>query len=261
MEDRQPPAESWGETSSPADAAPIQSIHPLTRLWRVIVSPARAFLNLERDRFSWIAPTIVLAILIWAPSQFPTIRSMQIERQREQLEKIIDRGVMPADQGEKMLARLDAEREVGIGKRLGQLGLAMVTLPVFRFFLPALLLWIGVRYIMEGQARFLAVVNVMAFSAAPAGLREILRAPLQLSKGDLGVHFSPAALTGTESVGGYALDTIDLFDAWILVLLVIGIARVGGLSRNRAAGLVLPLWAVYTLLKIAYRASPFFVGV
>jgi hypothetical protein len=72
----------------------------------------------------------------------------------------------------------------------------------------------------------------------------------------LDVYFSPAVLTGTQGLGGFALNLLDLFDLWILALIILGVSTVTGMSRGRAAGLVLPLWGFYSLAKFGLKASP-----
>jgi hypothetical protein len=233
---------------------------PLARLFGILYRPSGTAQGLASDRHSWIVPLLLLALCIWLPAQHPQIRQMQIEEQRDRVEQISDRGLLPAEQSAEMLARLDRQEAATIKQRVGQFAVAAASLGLLRLLFPALLLWVGLRHVMEGQARFLAVVSVLAYSAIPAGIRALLRGLLQLARGSLDVHFSPAILTGTESVGGFALDQLDLFDLWILALLIPALAAIGSVTRGRAAGLVLPLWGVYSLLKIAFRASPFGVG-
>ncbi len=110
---------------------------------------------------------------------------------------------------------------------------------------------------MERRLRYPAVLATLSFAALPALVRELVRTPLQYSKGSLDVYFGPAALVGhTETLGAYALSLIDLFDAWILGLLIVGLADVAQISRSRAAMLVLPLWLVLALLKLGIKATP-----
>jgi hypothetical protein len=237
-----------------------RTIGALERLILAVTHPGAAFSGLQHDRFAWILPLIVLTVLTWLPSQVPTIRSLQIDRQQAQMERLLDSGLLSEDQSGEIVEKLDGLREIGLGQRALRFGLGSVSLLLFRIMLPAILLLVGVRFVMEGRAGFAALMNAVTFAAIPAGIREIIRLPLQLAKGSLDVYFSPAVLTGTDSVGGYALNQLDLFDLWVLALLIPAVATVGGISPRRAAGLVLPLWAVHTLLKIGYKATPFGIG-
>ncbi|MBD3235172.1 MAG: hypothetical protein GF330_00520 [Candidatus Eisenbacteria bacterium] len=229
----------------------------LERIGGILLWPRRYGRSLVADRLSWLAPLMLLAVLTWLPSQPAALREMRIAREQAQVTRLIDRGVLSAEQGEAMVERLEAQREAPWSVRAGQLAIGALSLGVLRILFPALLLWAGVRFVMEGRARYLAVVSVLAHSAVPAGIRELVRAPLQRLTQTTEIEFSPAIWTGTDTLGGYALAQLDLFDIWILAVLVGTLAAVGGIGRARAAGLVLPLWAVYTLLKLAYRATPF----
>lgn len=253
-----------GSSMAPPPVSPGTAgrrMSPRDRLGHMLTQPSVAARGLAADRLSWILPLAVLAVATWIPAQIPELREMELERQRAQVEKVIDRGFLPAEAGQEMLARFDDQSSPTTVQRIGQLALGANLLALLRLLFPGLLLWIGLRFVMEGRARYLSVVSVLAFTGLPAAIREIVRAPLQLAKGGLDVYFSPAILTGTESVAGYALNQLDLFDVWILALLIPALAEVGNISRGRAAGLVLPLWAIFTLLKIGYAATPFGLGV
>ena len=113
------------------------------------------------------------------------------------------------------------------------------------------------RFALSSPTRFPAVLGVVSLAALPAALREIVRTPLQHAKGSLDVYFGPAAFVGhTRTTGAQALAMLDLFDIWILVLLVMGLAEVGHVPRARAATLVLPLWFVLVLVHLGLKASP-----
>jgi hypothetical protein len=240
-----------GEAPCPAD--------PLRRMLLVITQPTAAFQGLESARLAWLLPAVLVALLtVISPQLMP---DLLMERQESMIEDLIDRQLLNEEQA--MDARQRLEEQMGnrtAGKVLLQMLLGVVSQVVLRYILPAALLLAGVRFVMEGRASFSAILGALAYSAVPAGIREIIRTPLQLAEGTLDIHFGPAALTGTHSVSGYALGLLDFFDLWIVVLLIIGIATVGPISRGRAAGLVLPLWILFSAAKIALKASPFGAG-
>jgi hypothetical protein len=235
--------------------------HPdaLRRMLLVITQPTAAFRGLATSRLAWLLPALLVALLtVISPQLMP---DLLMERQEAMIEDLIDRQLLSEEQA--MDARQRLTDQVGdrtTGKVLLQMLLGVVSQVVLRYILPAALLLAGVRFVMEGRAGFSAVLGAVAYSAVPAGIREIIRTPLQLAEGTLDIHFGPAALTGTHTLGGYALGLLDFFDLWIVVLLIVGIATVGPLSRGRAAGLVLPLWILFCLAKIALKASPFGAG-
>lgn len=231
-------------------------LDPLQRLLLVITQPSAAFRGLKGDRISWLLPVLVVSLLMTGSPQL--LHSLYMEKQEAVMEELVDRGVLSEEQAHEARQKVsDSSGDRGAGTVLLQMLLGMATQLVFRYVLPAALLLAGVRFVMEGHARFGVVLSVMGFASVPAAIREILRTPLQMAEGSLDVYFGPAALSGTHTVGGYALSMLDLFDAWILALLVLGISTVGPISRARAAGLVIPLWLIYSLAKIGLKASPF----
>ena len=230
--------------------------HPVQRLVMVISDPVGALRGLDVDKIAWIVPVLLVSLLMVLPPQL--MPKLYLERQIEAMEKMIDSGLLTEEQAfDARQKYADSTDERGIGTIALQMSLGIVSQFVLRYLLTAALLLAGLRFVMEGKAHFATVLNVVAFSSVPAGLRELIRIPLMMAEGSLDIFFSPAALTGTASMSGYALNLLDLFDLWIIALLIVGVATIGNGSRARAAGLVIPLWVVFSLLKIGIKASPF----
>jgi len=230
---------------------------PLQRMALVFTRPTEAFRDLQPDRWSWLIPALIVSLLMSLAPQF--VHDLHYERQQQALESLIERGIVNEDQAQEARQRIaDDAAERGVGPITQQVLLGIVSSIAFRFILPAALLLAGLRFVLERRTRFPAVLATLSYAALPAGLRAILRTPLQYAKGSLDVYFSPAAAVGhTRSLGAYALSMFDLFDLWVLALLIVGLAQVGGVSRGRAAGLVLPLWLALVLLRLGLRATPF----
>ncbi len=225
----------------------------------IFTQPRAAFLGLRGDRWAWLWPALLIGLVLSAAPQF--VADLHFEKQMRSIDALEDKGLLVPEGAQEARDRLaEREDETDPGRMALMIGLGVASTVLLRFMLPAALLLLGVRFVMEGRAGYPAVLAAMSYSALPAALREIIRTPLQMAKGSLDVTFSPAVLTGTETVGGYALSLLDLFDLWILWLLILGLARVGPISTKRAAALVLPLWLIYSLVKIGIKASPFGAG-
>jgi hypothetical protein len=232
----------------------------LRRVALVLTRPSAAFEGLAASRTEWIVPAVLVSLLVVIPGQ-TVLRPLYLEKQQTVLESYVERGVLTEEQAHEAQRRVqDQTAGRGAVSTILQGLLGLVLQVGLRYALPAALLTAGAAFIMEARARFTGVLGAVAFASVPAALREIVRAPLQLARGSLDVYFSPAVLTGTKGLGGFALNTFDLFDLWILALLVVGLAQVTGTTRARSAGLVLPLWAVYSLLKVGLKASPLGAG-
>ncbi len=222
----------------------------------IFMRPAVAFLGLRGDRWAWVWPALVVGLVLSAAPHF--VSDLHFEKQMRALDDLEDRGLLVAEGAQEARARIIERQETtGTGRILTMTGIGVVSTVVLRFLLPGALFLLGLRFVMDSRAGYPAVLAVLAYSALPAAVRELARTPLQKAKGSLEVTFSPAVLAGTDGVGRYALAQLDLFDLWILALLIMGLARVGMISTARAAALVLPLWLVFTLVKIGLKASPF----
>jgi hypothetical protein len=251
------------ETPAGSSVQPLPAPPPPT--WRevpglllqMLRAPACAFGRLRQDRWTWIAPALIVALCMTLPAH-TLLRSLYADYQRTVIERYVERGVLTEEQAHETLQRVEVEgAERGAVTAGLQIAVGAVYQVALRIVLPAALLLAGVAFVMETRTRFAPVLAAVSYAALPAALREILRTPLRAVKGSLDVFFSPAALTGRDTVGGFALDLLDLFDVWVLALLIVGLAAISGIPRGRSAALVLPLWAVYSLLKLALRVSPF----
>ncbi len=254
MSEDHPGQDAASEAGAAADAGPPMTLSQ--RFGLVLSQPSVAFRGLRDNRWIWLWPALLIALTMVIAPRF--VADLQAEKQIRAVEELVDRGLVEEDSADELRVRIrEGAEDKGLAKAILWSAVGVVYKIAFRFLLPAAILLLGVRFVMAGNARYVAVLAALSFASLPAALREIIRTPLQLSKGDLDVAFGPAMLTGTGSVGGYALGLIDLFDLWILYLLVIGLAEVGPISRGRAATLVIPLWIVFSLFKIGMRASPF----
>lgn len=249
------PRQDAGEAAAATGEAGL----PMTvtqRFGLIFSQPSVAFRGLRESRWVWLWPALVIALCMVIAPQF--VSDLQAEKQIRAVDELVDRGLVQEEGADELRQRIrEGAEDTGIAKAVLWSTVGTVYKIAFRFLLPAAVLLLGVRFVMAGRARYSEVLAALSFASLPAALREIVRTPLQMSKGDLDVSFGPAMLTGTDTVSGYALGLIDLFDLWILYLLVIGLAEVGPLSRGRAATLVVPLWIVFSLFKLGMRASPF----
>ena len=228
----------------------------LRRIPAVLTRPATAFTGFTPKDWSWILPAALVALLLVLPAQ-TVLRPLYLEKQQAVMDQLVEKGLLTEEKAHEVARAVEEQKANPKPVALiWQTLLGMVIQIALRLLLPAALLLAGAVFVMEARTTFAPMLAVMSYGSLPAGLREIVRAPLQLAKGSLDVYFSPAALTGTEGLGGFALNLLDLFDLWILALVILGVSSVTGMSRGRAAGLVLPLWGFYSLAKFGLKASP-----
>lgn len=228
----------------------------LRRIPAVFTRPGAAFTGFTPKDTAWIFPAVLLTLLLVLPAQ-TVLRPLYLDQQQVMMDQMVEKGILTEEKAHEVARAVEEQKAhpkpVAL---LWQTILGMVLQIALRIVLPAALLLAGAVFVMEARTTFAPLLGVMAYGSLPAGVRELVRAPLQLAKGSLDVYFSPAVLTGTQGLGGFALNLLDLFDIWILVLVILGVSTVTGMTRGRAAGLVLPLWGFYSLIKLGLKASP-----
>jgi len=234
----------------------VNAVAALGRIPAVLTRPVAAFSGLARNDGAWLFPAFLIALLLVLPSA-TVLRPLYLQKQHAMMDQLVERGVLTEEKAHEVARQMDEQKSSPrpLATAL-QTALGLLLQVALRFVLPAAILLGGAAFVMEARTTFGAMLGVVAYASVPAGLREIVRTPLQLAKGSLDVYFSPAVLTGTRGLGGFALNLLDFFDLWILGLLIYALATVTGMSRGRAVGLVLPLWGFYSLMKIGLKVSP-----
>ena len=110
-----------------------------------------------------------------------------------------------------------------------------------------------------GEGDFNIALSVTTYAWFPRLIRGILGAIVTLSKGslslaelqnpimsNLGFLFDPKTQPVQYAIG----SSLDLFNIWSLVLLIIGFAAMSKLSKVRSAVIVIVLWLVVNLLSL-----------
>ncbi len=106
----------------------------------------------------------------------------------------------------------------------------------------------GFRATLAVSAWGLLPLQAKALATIPAVLR---RAAVTPGEADRLLPTNPAALLPLDlsGPGVRLLSALDLFSLWAIVLVVSGMAHVAGVSRARAAAVVLVLWASWVALS------------
>ncbi|HEX7140722.1 MAG TPA: Yip1 family protein [Vicinamibacterales bacterium] len=110
-----------------------------------------------------------------------------------------------------------------------------------------------------GEGDFNTALSVTTYAWFPRLIRGVLGAIVMLSKGslsifdlqnpvmsNLGFLFDPKTQPVQYAIGA----TLDIFNIWSLVLLIIGLSAMSKLSKVRSAVIVIVLWLVINLLSL-----------
>lgn len=220
------------------------------RMLTVLVSPTRTFRSIA-ERPTWVVPLVVLFLLAAVATTLVFQRIDMLDVVRDAM----------AQQGQT----LDDEQlaqAAGMQEKFGY-GCALV-IPLVSYFIVGLLLMGGAN-VFGGGMRFPVSMGVTVYGFMPWAIASILTGGVALSTDQL--HFedvqngsvlaaSPAAFIG-DSAGQVLtslLTSFNVFSLWTLVLLVIGVAIAGKISRGKSAALVVGLWVVYVAFKVGMTA-------
>ena len=237
---------------------------PFQRLIGILFSPGETFADINRKP-TWIAPLLITIVLAVGSSLFfnwwvnPDWNRVTRDMIRQRVNKT--GGEMPPEEA--------IANQVKVMNVVGKLfpAFAAVITPI------AVLVMAGVfalgMMLMQAQTTFKKILSVVAWTfCAIAGLvspivtnasllvrdRESLDAinpmdPSTVSATHLGVLFGSDASPVLKALA----SSVDLFSIWMIILLAIGLAAIGGsrkITRGKTATLVVSLWLVLVLLKV-----------
>ncbi len=223
----------------------------VARIVRLYVAPGEVFADIAR-RPGWLAPMLLLVALTFASTLYITGKidmTATMERWQETSGVELD----------------EAQLERATEHQPNPLVRATMSVAV----VPVAFLLLGGIYLVTGkavgsEAEFAETFSVTLHAyLAPSLVKTVLTCLLLIPRSAMAAQdletvlasnlaaFLPQDAPGwLRAVGG----TLDLFNVWIVVLLAMGLATVGRLSRGRAVTAALIPWGVWIALKGAGAA-------
>ena len=226
---------------------------PLGQYMDAVVSPGEAFRGLK-TRPRWLV--FFLITIAVSLATLPLLMPYSVTAQREMIDEILreNRDVMPAEQ----VARLEEFRDqAGTGFMGEVFPYLVVPVSLFLYLLIASAgLNVGVGLTGE-KLGFRNAVSIVSLASVAMAAGAVVTLVLVLVKGDvyvgtnLGLLFPrmPAEWY-TRVLKGFA-SQIDIFSAWSVYLLTIGVHEVVGLSTKRSFRVVIILWLLWAVLMTA----------
>ncbi|HEY6330125.1 MAG TPA: YIP1 family protein [Blastocatellia bacterium] len=281
MDEPFPPVDAYGE-SQPGAQAPVYGlptariaqpeeparIGPAGRLIGVLVSPGETFADINRKP-TWLVPILVSIVVgiasgwffnWWARPNYDRILRKQIQTRSEKMNT-----PMPS---EEVLTR-----QVDFGKTIAKYGafaFPVIVIPLFALFMAGI--FALEMLAIQGKTTYKKLLSVYAWTSCSVGLvnaillvavmmvrdRESLseltyQDLLNISPTNLGVFLQSSNSGVLKALTG----SIDIISIWIIILLAIGLAAVGGnkkITKGKAAVVVIIPWCVWILIKIGFAS-------
>ena len=222
--------------------------NPFQRIIGVLFSPDATFASIAR-RPDWVVPLALIVILSLANGILISSRIDFGAPAREAMAQNKNMTQEQMDRAEKM--------SVGMGKVAKFIG-PVIAIIVLLIVAGALLLTVR---LMGGEGDFKQAFSVTCYAWIPNIIQAIVLTIIVLAKGSTAINpqtiptivrSNPAFLVDmkTQPMAFALLSSLDLFTIWVIVLLVIGFAYVGRISKAKAAVAVVSLWAVTILFKL-----------
>ncbi|MFN2385743.1 MAG: YIP1 family protein [Thermoanaerobaculia bacterium] len=234
-----------GASAPPRDSA-------LARIPGVFFSPVRT-LDSIAQRPTWVAPlvlwticSVILTVLIMPRIDYAGMLRERMEEGGQQISE------------ERLESMVETQSRIGRG-----IGFVWGTVAPTAISLLLAAIFLGAFKAFGWDLRFRQALGVTAHSFLPAVLGSLLAIPVisqrekidprgmsDLVRSNLGFLVARDASPALHSL----LSSIDIFSLWVLALLVIGFAAASRVSRGRAAGIIVPFWVLFVLIKTGWVA-------
>jgi hypothetical protein len=237
-----------GQDNAIATPAPGPEPNSFQRIIGVIFSPDATFASIAR-RPDWVVPLVLIIILSLANGLLLSSRIDFGAPAREAMAQNKNATQEQIDRAEKM--------SVGMGKVAKFIG---PVISVIVLLIVAGVLLLGIR-LMGGEGDFKQAFSATCYAWIPNVLQSIVLTIVVLAKGATAINpqtiptivrSNPAFLVDmkTQPMAFALLSSLDLFTIWVVVLLIIGFAYVGRVSKAKSAAVVISLWFLTILFKL-----------
>lgn len=219
------------------------ALSPLSRMVRIFTRPADAWTGLE-TRAQWWIPLLV-SVVVWVTLHYVVYDHVTVPMMLEQWNEMVANGRMDAAQVERMSAFF-ADNPSARWLMVAQ---QAIVWPVIAF-LTALVVWFGGGFVLGTRFRYRHALEVVSWTGLVKLPALLLTFALAWQRESFqGVHLGlgiliPEGDPPTKLQMGLStfLDSIGPFDAWWIVVGVIGVAALSGAPRRNVAWVLVALY-------------------
>lgn len=221
----------------------IQEMTALQRMLGVYFSPRKTFEYL-REKPKWLVPLVIIIVifLLYGVRDY-VLRDLVAQ---ESIDKITMIPQIPEEQKGEIIEKIKQNWTGSIaylsasqvaGKNIFLWALEWVAFS-------AILLFLG-NFLLGGQASFVKLLSVYVHAGLVAIPATLLKIPLMLIQHTLHIQTSLAIFIPADierNVLHILLERLDIFTAWEVILIIIGLSAISRFSISKATALVIPLW-------------------
>jgi len=217
----------------------------------------------------WMLPLIILFIVIGAVRSLSMLNDeVYFEAKQkaiESIQKMADKGTIPADQVDASIDRVNKQMEF----MRGPIGWVINIFSTLIFGFIFLLIIIGIyylliKYVLKGDGTYKHALVANGLTAYITLIQVIITGILTFVLGKIVQDTSVAAFTGADrsSILGFFLAKLDPTSIWAYIVLAIGFAKLFKASETtKYYILVFSLWIIGGLLFFFLgKAFPFLAG-
>ena len=233
---------------------------PGQRLIGVLLSPGETFQDINRKP-TWLAPMLIAIIVGVSSSLFLNWR---VNPDWNRITRDMIRS--QANKTGQDIPEQAIERQVKMFQTLGKITplLVIVATPIVLLILSGMYA-LGMM-LMQAQTTFKKILSVVAWTLCAIGLvnavvnsaalmvrdRESLDAINPRQPGTVSAtNLSPLLESNASPVLKSLAGSLDLFSVWMLILMAIGLAAIGGsrkITPKKTGAMVVSLWLIWVLL-------------
>lgn len=213
----------------------------LSKVVNIFFEPRRVFQSLK-IKPTWLVPVIIVAVLGMGffYYTFPYIMN-------EQVQNIRDNDRIPEEHKERIIEGMTEAEHPPVW----QLAIAPAGTLVYVVIVAAVLFFVF-NVLMGGDSGFRRVFSVFCYSSLVAIPSMIVKFPLVMMKGNVNVQTSLGLLLSPDAKGSFlhsVLSSFDIFNAWQVILVSMGLGVIYKFSTKKAFTTVAILWIIWILAK------------
>jgi hypothetical protein len=240
------------ESTQPAPAPAAKN--SFQRIAGVFFAPVETFADIARKP-DILIPLLVIVVLGYVSTflVMPHLDWDAMLAQQQEMVKKQNPNVSDSD-----LAQMGKFTKA-IGKVMGYIGPPLV---IIGYLIIALVIW-GACRLMGGQGDFKQAFSATLYAHFPRVVLGIIAGIVVMARGMVDpstmatvVKSSPAFLVDMKEqpVLFTLLGSLEIFQIWTIILLIIGFAALSKLSKAKTAAIVISLWVITVVVKLGFAA-------